>query len=62
MNFENRSSLQTNLDECLEDTEAKNTLLGFFDTLLEIAKENPEIIQVSPHLQSLEGEDKKFND
>ena len=46
------------IEECLQNSESRNNLLGFFETLIDIAKENPEIIQLSPHLQSLEGEDR----
>jgi len=47
------------IEKCLQDTESRNNLLGFFETLIEIAIENPEIIQESSHLQSLKSEDKK---
>lgn len=46
------------IEECLQSSESRINLLGFFETLIDIAKENPEIIQPSPHLQSLEGEDR----
>ena len=59
MQSENRTSKNRELEECLQDSESRNNLLGFLETLLEIAKENPEIVQESPRLQSLESEDKK---
>ncbi len=59
MSSENRTSKNRELEECLQDSESRNNLLGFFETLIDIAKENPEIIQPSPLLQSLEGEDRE---
>jgi len=54
MQSEKRSSKQLKLKKCLEDLEAKNNLLNFFETLVEIAKENPELIQENPHLNNRE--------
>jgi hypothetical protein len=50
MQSESRSSKQLKLKKCLEDLEVKNNLLYFFETLVEIARENPELIPENPHL------------
>ena len=50
MQSESRSSKQLKLKKCLENSEARNNLLNFFETLIEIAKENPELIQENPNL------------
>lgn len=44
MKDESRTSKQLNLNKCLENSEAKTRLLQFFETLIEIAEENPELI------------------
>ena len=64
MQSEDRSSNKLKLYTCLEDTEAKNTLLGFFETLVEIAKENPELIQQNPLIkkEKIELNTKEDND
>ncbi|MEX0999698.1 MAG: hypothetical protein WD000_07040 [Thermodesulfobacteriota bacterium] len=48
----------------LEVSSARINLLNFFETLVEIAKENPEIIQENPHFnnQELEMNTKEDND
>ena len=48
MQSENRTSKNRELEECLQDSETRNNLLGFFETLLEITKENPELIEQNP--------------
>jgi len=55
---ENQKQLDE-IEECLQNPEPRLNLFGFFETLVEIAKKNPEIIKMTPHLQSLESEDKK---
>lgn len=45
MKSESRSPKLLKLKKSLEDTEVRNNLLKFFETLVEIAKENPELIQ-----------------
>ena len=50
MQSENSFSKKLKLKKCLEDLEAKQNLLGFFETLIEITKENPELIQENPNL------------
>ena len=56
MQSESRSSKQLKLKKCLENSEARNNLLNFFETLIEIAKETPELIQENPHLANEEME------
>jgi len=56
MQSENSFSKKLELQKCLEDPEAKNNLLGFFETLIEIAKENPELIQKNLNLNNEEME------
>ena len=64
MQSEDRSSNKLKLYNCLDDTEAKKTLLGFFETLVEIAKENPELIQKNPPKKNekIEVDTKEEND
>lgn len=47
------------IEECLQNQEPRLNLYGFFETLVEIAEQNPEIITTPPRLQNLESEDKK---
>jgi len=44
MSSESMSSKNQKLEKLLRDSEARNNLQGFIEILLDIAKENPEIL------------------
>ncbi len=58
MKDESRTSRQLNLKKCLENNEAKTRLLQFFETLIDIAKENPELITENHVLNNKEMDNK----
>jgi len=58
MHDEDRSSKQLKLNKSLENNEAKTRLQQFFETLIEIAKENPELITENRVLNNKEMDNK----